>query len=183
MIKGSVLALRSQVSSRKLLQRALTEGGSTRTQFDQLVSEKLYQALSTQSFTYATPIQSMSYPAVRSGNDVVIGAETGSGKTLAYLMPIIDEILSMADPPVLDFPLGFILTPNKELCNQVEQMAQGLVNTLKEHGSNIRIGTNPLVCMVLHIPCNSLHISVVLQKHRRSWRMGGAVCLERRRIL
>lgn len=81
----------------------------------------------------------MSYSAVRSGNDVVIGAETGSGKTLAYLLPIVDEILSISSTSVIDFPLGFILTPNKELCNQVEQMSHGLIQALNGRGADIRI--------------------------------------------
>lgn len=133
------LMMKPLVGQLRPLTTALSSEGRTPTPFKELVSEKLCQALTSQGFTQATQIQSMSYSAVRSGNDVVMGAETGSGKTLAYLLPIIDEILSISTPPVLDYPLGFILAPNKELCSQVEFMVSALLNRLEEAGSHIRI--------------------------------------------
>lgn len=135
------LMTKPMVGPLRVLSTATSGEARTTMPFKELVSEKLCQALSAQAFTLATPIQSMSYSAVRSGNDVVIGAETGSGKTLAYLLPIIDEILSISTPPALDYPLGFILAPNKELCNQVESMAGELLSKLEEAGSQIKIRT------------------------------------------
>lgn len=135
--RTGVLRTRSLLGGRLLTTSTASE--PTSFSFENIVSEQLFQALSSQNFLRATPIQSMSYSAVRSGNDVVIGAETGSGKTLAYLLPIVDEILSISSTSVIDFPLGFILTPNKELCNQVEQMSHGLIQALNGRGADIRI--------------------------------------------
>jgi hypothetical protein len=106
------------------------------------LSEPLIQALSKLNFTMATPIQQMSYSAVRSGKDVVMGSETGSGKTLSYLLPLVDQLLAAEGEPSPYFPSGVILAPNKELCRQIEQMAAELLDGLDqgEGAPRVKIG-------------------------------------------
>jgi superfamily II DNA/RNA helicase len=87
---------------------------------------------------------------------VVIGAETGSGKTLSYLLPLIDmtmtrthqkvnESFDHKDIDVVDgsednihvtYPSAVILLPNKDLCNQVLDVA---LRVLKEFSGDRRI--------------------------------------------
>eukprot|EP00600_Ochromonadales_sp_CCMP1393_P000604 CAMPEP_0174983122 /NCGR_PEP_ID=MMETSP0004_2-20121128/16935_1 /TAXON_ID=420556 /ORGANISM="Ochromonas sp., Strain CCMP1393" /LENGTH=544 /DNA_ID=CAMNT_0016235273 /DNA_START=73 /DNA_END=1708 /DNA_ORIENTATION=+ len=110
------------------------------------VSQLLVSSLNSNNFKYATPIQQMSYSAIISGKDVVIGSETGSGKTLSYLLPLIEKYLSSiegadrSDHSNRDFPSGIILAPNKELCWQIEYMASQLLAGLPDDiRSNCRI--------------------------------------------
>ncbi|KAI7858398.1 P-loop containing nucleoside triphosphate hydrolase protein [Circinella umbellata] len=68
--------------------------------------------------------------------DVVVQAETGSGKTLTYLIPVVNRLVAAST--VTDDYSGFgdrtigtvaiILTPTRELAQQVLQVLQKLVN-------------------------------------------------------
>ena len=109
------------------------------------------QSSSPSSVPKPSAIQAASYKAIQSKKDVTVGAETGSGKTLAYLLPIIDDILQTKLKKVqkqqtenqqeddfyddygdyingmgYDYARAVILVPNKELANQVIQMATPL---------------------------------------------------------
>lgn len=105
------------------------------------VSEPLLAALSAQGLMLATPVQKLSYSPIKSGLDVIIGAETGSGKTLAYLLPLIDAYLSLGEIDIPNYPCGVVLAPTKELCWQIEDMARGVAGRLQEQGVRFRIGT------------------------------------------
>ncbi|KAL0074441.1 P-loop containing nucleoside triphosphate hydrolase protein [Phycomyces blakesleeanus] len=81
--------------------------------------------------------------------DVVVQAETGSGKTLTYLLPIVNRLIgaSMYTAPEEsssafgDRSIGtvaIILTPTRELAQQVEGVLAGLVNLPKSECPNTR---------------------------------------------
>ncbi|KAG5191577.1 P-loop containing nucleoside triphosphate hydrolase protein [Tribonema minus] len=94
----------------------------------------------------STAIQAMAIPEILARKDVVIGAETGSGKTLAYLLPLMHDLMTRTledpSPELLGnarswgmFPDAIILTPNRELCEQVRGVAAQL---LEELGNPLR---------------------------------------------
>ena len=56
---------------------------------------------------------------ILSGRDVIGIAETGSGKTYAYLLPMIKHIFSQRPVKEGEGPIGIIMTPTRELANQV----------------------------------------------------------------
>ena len=61
-------------------------------------------------------------PAVMKGRNTIITAETGCGKTLAYLLPMFQQIISrqmMSQERELNSPLGVVVSPNRELANQI----------------------------------------------------------------
>lgn len=107
------------------------------------VSKPLVIALASQDLKLTTPIQRMAYSTIYSGMDTLIGAETGSGKTLAYLLPLMDAYLALGDIEIPNYPCGIILAPTKELCWQIEDMAQATVKGLNDQGLRFRLGNFP----------------------------------------
>lgn len=110
------------------------------------MTTELADAMQASGKRLPTIIQKKCYGVIKSGQNVIVGAETGSGKTLAYLLPIIDQILRKSlerDPTevaaIRSYPSAIIVVPNKELCNQVHRMASEVITHLpKQH--EIKIG-------------------------------------------
>ncbi|WOL06540.1 DEAD-box ATP-dependent RNA helicase 22 [Canna indica] len=101
------------------------------------VSDRLCRALSNASIQRPSLVQASSIPHILSGKDVIIAAETGSGKTHGYLVPLIEKLSSNLDRPHgTDLSEGnpekpmtyLVLCPNVMLCEQVADMANGLLN-------------------------------------------------------
>jgi len=65
-----------------------------------------------------TPIQEQAIPYALQGRDVLACAQTGTGKTAAFVLPILDRI------PVRGAVSALIVTPTRELCVQIEQVAE-----------------------------------------------------------
>ena len=73
-------------------------------------------------YTTPTPIQEMAIPVVQKGEDVIACAQTGTGKTGAFLLPILDLISKNHEEKTTTL----ILTPTRELAQQIDQQAEGL---------------------------------------------------------
>eukprot|EP00993_Chasmostoma_nieuportense_P000136 NODE_1123_length_1647_cov_28.647368_g1056_i0.p1 GENE.NODE_1123_length_1647_cov_28.647368_g1056_i0~~NODE_1123_length_1647_cov_28.647368_g1056_i0.p1 ORF type:complete len:534 (+),score=124.59 NODE_1123_length_1647_cov_28.647368_g1056_i0:39-1604(+) len=71
------------------------------------------------TFTKPTLIQSIAWPLVLAGRDVIGIAETGSGKTLAFAVPAL--VHAAAQPPVKsgEGPIVLIVAPTRELAVQI----------------------------------------------------------------
>jgi len=121
--------------------------GSDRKTFRELgAREDICVALEHLGKSLPTSIQAKSFPAIMSGVDVIVAAETGSGKTYSYLIPMIQKCLenpARGTPGHINkYPSVIVLVPNKELCLQVNQMAQELTIALKEHqGTQVDVRT------------------------------------------
>lgn len=69
-----------------------------------------------------TPIQAEGWPAIASGENVLISAPTGSGKTLAAFLSFIDDLKERADAGELRDELYVIyISPLKALGNDIQQ--------------------------------------------------------------
>ena len=99
-----------------------------------------------------TPIQSMCWTSLLSGNDLVGIAQTGSGKTLGFILPMLIHISNnqrylrsftsssgrSEDPG----PMGLVLAPTRELAIQIQQVAEefgnlsGIKNTVIYGGAS-----------------------------------------------
>ena len=92
---------------------------------------QLMQAIKRLQFTEPTPIQAEAIPAILAGRDVIATAQTGTGKTAAFLLPILHQLLGQprGTPRVL------IITPTRELAQQIESVCQGFIE-----GTPIRVG-------------------------------------------
>lgn len=86
-----------------------------------IVSDNIIKALIELKFTTPTEIQRLSLPAATHKCDILGAAETGSGKTLAFGLPLIQSIEKELndDDSKEENLFGLILTPTRELANQI----------------------------------------------------------------
>ncbi|MDG2101991.1 MAG: DEAD/DEAH box helicase [Dehalococcoidia bacterium] len=94
------------------------------------LSENLKKSLKGLRFTKPTEVQSKTIPFAINKEDILASAETGSGKTAAYLIPLIQQISTNRKVS------GIILTPTRELAQQVADVAKLLVG----YKSGINLG-------------------------------------------
>ena len=92
--------------------------------YDLDLSDNTLDAIDDMCWKTCTPIQERCIPHILDGHDVLGIAQTGTGKTAAYLLPI----LSMLDDG--GFPEDaincVIMSPTRELAQQIDQAMQGL---------------------------------------------------------
>ena len=73
-------------------------------------------------YTNPTPIQEMAIPAILKGDDLIACAQTGTGKTGAFLLPVLNLITQNHEEKTSTL----ILTPTRELAQQIDQQVEGL---------------------------------------------------------
>ena len=98
-------------------------------QFTELtnVSPEIIRATQSMGFTDMTEIQEKAIPLMLAGHDMIAKAPTGTGKTVAFGIPI----LSKVDPASLK-PQAVILSPTRELAQQIAQDLQNLAQFLPD---------------------------------------------------
>ncbi len=98
-------------------------------QFTELtnVSPEIIRATQAMGFTDMTEIQEKAIPLMLGGHDMIAKAPTGTGKTVAFGIPI----LSKVDPASLK-PQAVVLSPTRELAQQIAQDLQNLAQFLPE---------------------------------------------------
>lgn len=82
------------------------------------VAADLVAALARDDITEPFPIQELTIPDALAGRDLCGKAKTGSGKTLAFGLPLLERI-GRAEPKA---PRALVLTPTRELANQVKNV-------------------------------------------------------------
>ena len=104
------------------------------------LNDNALDALDDMNFTTCTPVQEQCIPEILKGRDVLGVAQTGTGKTAAYLLPI----LSMLDDG--GFPKDkincVIMSPTRELAQQIDQAMQGFAYYMPEVSSVAIYGGN-----------------------------------------
>jgi superfamily II DNA/RNA helicase len=78
-------------------------------------------AIEAMGISVPTPVQCLSIQHVLDGRDVIAKAETGTGKTLAFGAPFMSKI-----DPARASVLGLVLTPTRELAQQVASVLEAL---------------------------------------------------------
>lgn len=108
--------------------------------YDLYLSDNVLDALDDMRFETCTPIQEKCIPEILDGHDLIGVAQTGTGKTAAYLLPI----LSMLDDG--NFPKDaincIIMSPTRELAQQIDQAMQGFSYYLQDVSSVAVYGGN-----------------------------------------
>jgi len=85
-------------------------------QFEQLgLTKETLEILKEMGFKKPSEIQKQAIPLVLEGRDIIASSATGSGKTLAFASPIIENLTQE------DYPQALILTPTRELAEQVAE--------------------------------------------------------------
>lgn len=90
--------------------------------FDEATFPRAVSAHLKTKFQRPTVIQSLSWPLVLSGRDVVGIAQTGSGKTLAFGLPGLMHITLQEPRKPCDGPIMLVLAPTRELAQQVQEV-------------------------------------------------------------
>jgi superfamily II DNA/RNA helicase len=93
--------------------------------YDLGVDPGLVNSLKEMGITEPFEVQRESIPDAMMGNDICCRAPTGSGKTLAFGLPLIMRTLR-ADP---EFPTSLILSPTRELADQIANVLTPLAAT------------------------------------------------------
>ena len=97
------------------------------------------EAVADLGFSEPTPIQEQAIPFGLKNEDILAAAQTDTGKTLAYLLPIFDQMVSFwgsKRPKKNRGPYALILSPTRELAQQIAQCAQTIAKI-----TNFRVAT------------------------------------------
>jgi len=86
------------------------------------LNPRLMQGIKYAGYETATPIQEAAIPAALRGRDIIGTAQTGTGKTAAFVLPILNKLL---DGP-RGMPRALIVTPTRELAEQINQVVHAL---------------------------------------------------------
>ncbi|MEE9303732.1 MAG: DEAD/DEAH box helicase [Thiotrichaceae bacterium] len=82
----------------------------------------LQKAIDACGYSEMTPIQEQAIIPARRGNDLLAIAQTGTGKTAAFAIPILQQLMNKTvSSPTEPEPRALILTPTRELAEQLEQ--------------------------------------------------------------
>ncbi|PZP85176.1 MAG: ATP-dependent RNA helicase [Azospirillum brasilense] len=101
---------------------------------DMNLPQALKNALAAMNFTTPTPIQEQTIPPAMEGRDVLGTAMTGSGKTGAFCIPMIARLQGSPRGSAL------VLTPTRELAQQVEKVVKELLGPYGNIKSALLIG-------------------------------------------
>jgi superfamily II DNA/RNA helicase len=98
------------------------------------LNPQICKALEACGYETPTPVQFRSIPEILKGKDLVASAQTGSGKTAAFVLPALEK-LALSKPQKK--PRILILTPTRELANQITQAIHKYGKFLKFYSVNL----------------------------------------------
>ena len=88
------------------------------------LSTDLLRAVADSGYTEPTPIQQQAIPAILLRQDVFASAQTGTGKTAGFTLPLLQLLDTNNPKKVHRTPRALILTPTRELADQVKDSVQ-----------------------------------------------------------
>lgn len=94
---------------------------------------ELVSALTAQGYENPTPIQASAIPKALAGHDLLAAAQTGTGKTAAFMLPSLERLKRYATAstsPAMHPVRMLVLTPTRELADQIDQNVQGYIKNL-----------------------------------------------------
>lgn len=89
------------------------------------LDDRLVQGILATGYTAPTAIQSRAIPLAVAGRDIIGCAQTGTGKTAAFVLPMLNHFLQHATSHKGHPTRGLVLTPTRELAQQVEEFITG----------------------------------------------------------
>ncbi|RQL28986.1 DEAD/DEAH box helicase [Neisseria meningitidis] len=94
---------------------------------------ELVSALTAQGYENPTPIQAAAIPKALAGHDLLAAAQTDTGKTAAFMLPSLERLKRYATAstsPAMHPVRMLVLTPTRELADQIDQNVQGYIKNL-----------------------------------------------------
>jgi superfamily II DNA/RNA helicase len=99
----------------------------------------ILKAIQQCGYTTPTPVQAEAIPKVLDGHDIIASANTGTGKTASFVLPALQLLTKRRlNKRQYGKPSVLILTPTRELANQVSQ-------AIRNYGKNMRCYSTSLV--------------------------------------
>ena len=89
------------------------------------LDSRLTPGIKNADYETATPIQEAAIPAALRGRDIIGTAQTGTGKTAAFVLPILNHLLN-GPRGAHSGPRALIVTPTRELAEQIHQVIRAL---------------------------------------------------------
>lgn len=71
---------------------------------------------------YLSDVQAVTLGLGLAGNDLLVQAKTGTGKTMAFLLPTVERLAALSQPPRPRQISALILSPTRELALQVKSV-------------------------------------------------------------
>ena len=149
--------------------------------FDELdLNDNVLDALYDMRFDTCTPVQEKCIPEILEGHDVLGVAQTGTGKTADYLLPVLSKLDDGGYPK--DAINCVIMSPTRELAQQIDQAMQGFgyylqdVSSVAVYGGNdgnrydqelksLRMGADVVIAtpgrLITHISLGNVDLSKV----------------------
>lgn len=149
--------------------------------FEELdLNDNILDALYDMRFEDCTPIQENCIPPILEKRDVLGVAQTGTGKTAAYLLPILSRLADGGFPK--DAVNCIIMSPTRELAQQIDQAMQGFsyylpdVSSVAVYGGNdgnrydqemksMRLGADVIIAtpgrLISHMSMGNINLSKV----------------------
>ena len=102
----------------------------------------ILKAVEAAGYTEPSPVQAQAIPAALTGADLLVSAQTGSGKTAAFLLPSLGRL---AEPAAIkgQGPRILVLTPTRELAQQVEKAARVYGSEMRRLRTVSLVGGSP----------------------------------------
>ena len=102
---------------------------TTRTFAELGIAPELVQLLTSQGINSPFPIQVATLPDALKGYDILGRGQTGSGKTLAFGLAMLTNLQGKQAAP--HKPLGLVLTPTRELAQQINDVLTPLAKAIR----------------------------------------------------
>ncbi|HRP96355.1 MAG TPA: DEAD/DEAH box helicase [Rhodocyclaceae bacterium] len=106
------------------------------------LDEALLQALEATGYATPTAVQSRAIPAALAGADLLVSSSTGSGKTAAFTLPCLQRLVGHKPAPGTG-PRVLVLTPTRELAQQVEKAVKTYARSLRWLSTACLVGGAP----------------------------------------
>ncbi|KVW95505.1 DEAD/DEAH box helicase [Thiobacillus denitrificans] len=102
----------------------------------------LLKSVLASGYENATPVQQQAIPAALTGRDLLVSSHTGSGKTAAFMLPSIQRLLVESTSKSMG-PRVLVLTPTRELAQQVEKAAITYGSEVRRFRTACLVGGSP----------------------------------------
>jgi superfamily II DNA/RNA helicase len=92
----------------------------------------ILKALAQCGHHHPTAVQELTIPKVLAGHDLIASAQTGTGKTAAFVLPALQRLF-VRSPDLKPGLRILVMTPTRELADQITQVARAYGKYLKVH--------------------------------------------------
>jgi superfamily II DNA/RNA helicase len=106
------------------------------------LNPSLLKTIEKSGYTTPTAVQVEAIPAALAGHDLLVSSHTGSGKTAAFLLPSLQRISAASSKPGKG-PRVLVLTPTRELAQQVEKAAWTYGAEMNRLRTAVLVGGSP----------------------------------------